>query len=132
MQVSRPEGTRRMSSISITMEIPATKERCGGLGRMFMDMASGITVYVETATETGFIVTIENKFVELGAVAISGPVEGTPGEVYTFTADILPITASEPITYVWEATDQLPITHTEKSAMRCPIHGWMRGPSRSR
>ena len=82
------------------------------VGELFLDIASGITVYVESETPTGFIVTVENRFYDLSEVEISGPIEGTPGEEYVFTADVLPINASEPITYVWEATNQLPITHT--------------------
>jgi hypothetical protein len=82
------------------------------VGETFADTVNGIFVTVEAATETGFIVTIENKFFDITSVALSGPSEGEPGEDYGFSADILPVNASEPITYVWEATDQLPITHT--------------------
>ena len=81
-------------------------------GETFTDILNGIYVTVEAATETGFIITVENKFFDLDSVEVSGPIEGMHGEIYTFTADVLPINATEPITYVWEATDQLPITHT--------------------
>lgn len=82
------------------------------VGETFVDLANRIVVTVDAATESGFIVTIENRFFDLSEVEISGPLQGLPENDYTFSADILPITASEPITYVWEATNQLPITHT--------------------
>jgi hypothetical protein len=42
------------------------------------------------------------------AVSISGPTLGMPGQAYTFTASILPITTTLPITYSWQATDMVP------------------------
>jgi M6 family metalloprotease-like protein len=81
-------------------------------GESFVDTTSGIVVIVGAATETGFVVTVENQFLHLQDVEVSGPTEGFIGEFYSFTAEVLPIEATEPITYVWEATGQLPITHT--------------------
>lgn len=82
------------------------------VGETFEDEVSGILITVDSATATGFIVTVENKFVDLSGVVIDGPTEGQVGEEYTFSADVSPINASEPITYIWEATGQIPITHT--------------------
>jgi uncharacterized repeat protein (TIGR01451 family) len=45
-------------------------------------------------------------------VIISGPKTGNVNAPYTFTADVTPITATTPITYVWQATAQSPVTHT--------------------
>jgi hypothetical protein len=45
-------------------------------------------------------------------VALSGPASGITGASYTFSASVTPSSASTPITYVWEATGQTPVTHT--------------------
>ncbi len=44
-------------------------------------------------------------------VVVSGPTSGLPGTSYTFTADVSPAEASQPLTYLWQATDQEPVTH---------------------
>jgi plastocyanin len=44
-------------------------------------------------------------------VDIAGPGAGEHGNLYTFTAAVNPITTTLPITFSWEATNQLPITH---------------------
>ncbi len=48
----------------------------------------------------------------LSAVGIGGPSNGLVGTTYVFTAAVVPINASQPITYVWRATNQAPVTHT--------------------
>ena len=45
-------------------------------------------------------------------VTINGPTYGLLHADHTFTATVSPITATTPITYVWQATGQSPITHT--------------------
>jgi len=45
------------------------------------------------------------------AVIINGPMTGTINTAYTFTATVFPLTATLPITYVWQATGQSPVTH---------------------
>ncbi len=45
-------------------------------------------------------------------VALSGVVSGTTGVTYSFTANINPITATQPITYQWQADNQLMVTHS--------------------
>jgi hypothetical protein len=45
-------------------------------------------------------------------VAIAGPARGAINTPYTFSAAVSPITASLPITYVWQATGQAPVAHT--------------------
>lgn len=50
--------------------------------------------------------------VPLVSVDISGPSSGFIGNNYTFVATISPITATQPITYVWQATEQSPVTFT--------------------
>lgn len=81
-------------------------------GETFVDTVSGIRISVDAITATGFIVTIANKYIDLTAVEISGPVEGIPGEAYTFSAQVSPLNATQPVTYVWEATGQETVTHT--------------------
>ncbi len=43
---------------------------------------------------------------------ITGPVLSSVGTVTHFTADTLPISTTVPLTYVWQATNQTPITQT--------------------
>lgn len=45
-------------------------------------------------------------------VAITGPITGLVDTSYTFTATVKPITTTQPITYVWQATGRSPATHT--------------------
>ncbi|MDX1436265.1 MAG: hypothetical protein R3335_05615 [Anaerolineales bacterium] len=47
-----------------------------------------------------------------GSVALSGAVTGQVGLPYTFTASVLPITTTLPITWVWETTGQTTMTST--------------------
>ena len=44
-------------------------------------------------------------------VEISGPVTGTVGQSYTFTATVNAV-ATPPVTYTWEATGQTPVVHS--------------------
>jgi hypothetical protein len=46
------------------------------------------------------------------SVTLSGPTIGLTGTTYTFNADVQPITATVPITYVWQVTQHDPVTHT--------------------
>jgi len=43
---------------------------------------------------------------------VIGPAKGTINTVHTFTATVNPITATQPITYIWRATNQELVTHT--------------------
>jgi hypothetical protein len=46
-------------------------------------------------------------------VDVTGPATGTVNTLYNFCATAVPITASQPFTYVWHANDQAPLTHTD-------------------
>jgi len=50
-------------------------------------------------------------FVPLEGVSIQGPLTGTTTTPYTFTATVNPIMATTPVTYIWQATGQSPVTH---------------------
>ncbi len=60
-------------------------------------------------------------------VTISGPPTGTIDILYTFTAMISPITATIPITYVWQATGQAAQTHTGGGASDTASFTWPAG-----
>jgi len=51
----------------------------------------------------------------VATVTLAGPVKGAIHTPYTFHAAVSPIAATQPITYVWQATGQLPVTHTSGS-----------------
>ncbi len=82
------------------------------VGESFVDGDNDIKVTVNSATSSGFVVTIENQPVEIATVTINGPDQGIVHASYDFTASVLPLNASQPVTYIWEATEQTPITHT--------------------
>jgi hypothetical protein len=80
-------------------------------GEVFTDIPNGISVTVDSATETGYIVTIKNHFNTMEEVEITGDDRGYIGESMVFTATVRPIDATLPITYTWEATGFDPIVH---------------------
>ncbi len=45
-------------------------------------------------------------------VAISGPTTGSPSNQHQFTASALPMTATLPISYTWQASEQTPVAGT--------------------
>ncbi len=45
-------------------------------------------------------------------VDIAGPTSGSANATQFFTATVSPVSTTQPITYVWEATNQVPITHS--------------------
>ncbi len=55
--------------------------------------------------------------VPIAELQITGPLSGTINQVYTFTASIAPISATTPITYLWEATGH-PIQTTSTGTLR--------------
>jgi hypothetical protein len=61
-------------------------------------------VSISTNTATGFV--------PINTVAISGPTNGDANAPYTFTATVSPISATHPIIYTWQVSDQTPVTHT--------------------
>ncbi len=61
----------------------------------------------------------------LTGVTISGDSEGLVNSSHTFVATILPVTATQPITYIWNATNQTtPITHTGKGITDSVSFSW--------
>jgi hypothetical protein len=81
-------------------------------GEVFTDSENDIKIEVLSATPTGFVVTINNAVVDPAHVQIYGPSEGAVNQDYSFTANVMPIGTTQPLTYYWEATDNQTITHT--------------------
>jgi photosystem II stability/assembly factor-like uncharacterized protein len=74
-----------------------------------------ITVTVNNSvgmTSTTYMLTI---LAPLTGVTITGPVTGTIEDSYVFTATVNPVTATLPLTYIWQATDQFPVISTGTS-----------------
>jgi PKD repeat protein len=94
-----------------------TVTRTGGLSDVIaFDWSTGgdknVTV---TATNAGDSVVDSHTIsilVPPESVTITGPGEGTPGVAYVFTATVEPLSTTLPITYVWQASGQEPITRT--------------------
>ncbi|MDA0246116.1 MAG: DNRLRE domain-containing protein [Chloroflexi bacterium] len=50
-------------------------------------------------------------------IALTGPLTGTTSTSIPFTAAVLPISTTLPITYTWEAAEQLPVTHASSNSL---------------
>ena len=57
----------------------------------------------------------ESTLVAPAASVISGPLGGLIDTLLTYTATVSPLTATQPITFVWTATGQGTVTHTAAS-----------------
>jgi hypothetical protein len=55
---------------------------------------------------------ISEEDIALGTLILSGDEKDIIGSECEFTADISPLDATTPITYEWQATDQVEIIHT--------------------
>jgi hypothetical protein len=62
--------------------------------------------------------------IKLTSVQITGPDTGVLSTTYTFTATISPISATTPITYVWEATGVPSVTHFTTSISDTAAFSW--------
>jgi M6 family metalloprotease-like protein len=80
-------------------------------GEVFVDIPRGISVSIDSATDTGYVVTINNRFTLMEGVGIDGAESGFINETIPFTATISPMDATTPITYTWEVTGFPPIVH---------------------
>ncbi len=57
-------------------------------------------------------------------VRIEGPSRSSLSEPEVFTAVVSPLTAATPITFVWEASEQSPVTHTSSFVTDTLTLGW--------
>ncbi|MEM7032676.1 MAG: alkaline phosphatase D family protein [Chloroflexota bacterium] len=55
---------------------------------------------------TQFVVEPGPPAVLVDSISVSGPAIGNPAMAYNFDANVTPISATQPITYVWQVTDQ--------------------------
>jgi hypothetical protein len=67
---------------------------------------------LSTVTATHLITISQPVLVPIMGITLTGPITGLVDMDYGFTAVITPTTATQPITYTWQATGQNPITHT--------------------
>jgi PKD repeat protein len=77
-----------------------------------------------TSYGDAFVAKVEEEYVPPTDLVLNGPVEGTTGATYIFTATVSPITATLPITYIWVATEQPPLTSTVSSLSHSASFGW--------
>ncbi|NJN68609.1 MAG: PKD domain-containing protein [Chloroflexaceae bacterium] len=75
-----------------------------------------------SATHTIMISTEQPGGVQ--AVMLAGPESGMVGTDYAFTATVSPTSATEPISYTWEATDQEPVTHDGTTTKDTMTFSW--------
>jgi subtilisin family serine protease len=92
--------------------------RSGGLSdtvRFAWNSPGSRTVTVTVGNAVGAVTdthTIALSATPPAGVAISGPTQGSAGYPHSFVASTTPVSATRPLTYVWEATGQSPITDT--------------------
>jgi hypothetical protein len=65
--------------------------------------------------------------IPLTDVSISGPTEGVVNTAYVFTATVSPVTATQPITFSWQATGQTSAMHTSNSLSDTMAFTWPQG-----
>ena len=75
------------------------------------DRPSPSVKYNIHAIMQGTVIVIGSQSQPPTAVTIDGPVDGVIDTAHTFTANIEPVTAAQPITYVWQATGQSDVAH---------------------
>ena len=102
------------------MHNPGFKVACGVPGASGNPGLGQVYSYVIQARETGGLqatnsgsVTCPADVVPVGEVDLLGPLEGYVGVPYQFSTGFTPVTATLPITSVWQVTDQpaLTVTH---------------------
>ena len=93
---------------------------------MFTWNVLGPQVVTVTATNAGntvtntFVITV--SVIPIASAAISTPVSTAPtGAPFTFTANLLPVTATLPVTYTWTATGQIPLVQSGVNAISSTI-----------
>jgi phosphodiesterase/alkaline phosphatase D-like protein len=64
------------------------------------------------AVVSRFVVIPGKAITPLNAITIEGPTTGTISTTCAFTATVSPVSATTPVTYVWQASDQVPVTQT--------------------
>jgi plastocyanin len=57
-------------------------------------------------------------------VTLAGPLIGVHAAAYSFVATVDPISAALPITFSWEATNQLPVTHVNTAVSDTQVFSW--------
>jgi hypothetical protein len=91
--------------------LPAELEEDEGLRTISTSRTYGVMQYFEVGTSSGLSALYQPELaVALSGVTVSGPPTTPlqPDVVYGFSASVTPVTATLPITYTWEATDQTP------------------------
>ena len=94
----------------------AETDRLGWSVSISGDTVVGGALYVDYGDNTdqgaAYVFYGEPSAVAPDSVTISGATQGAVGTSYPFTAIVSPENATLPITYVWQATEQAPVTHT--------------------
>ena len=75
----------------------------------------------------GTVIVIGSQSQPPTAVTIDGPVDGVIDAAYTFTATINPVTATQPITVMWQATGQSDVAHLLGEISDTIVFTWTSG-----
>ena len=72
------------------------------------------TITVTASNDGGTVVDTHSIEIvkKIPVVSLIGPASGVVGDSYVFTATVVPTDVIQPITYFWQASGQIPITHT--------------------
>ena len=97
------------------------------------DLASADVVHVTAPNVTSInaILALSSGAAPVTGVTISGPATGYEQTSYTFNAAVSPVTATTPITYVWQAAGQSPVTHTGRGVSDSASFTWSTAGSKT-
>lgn len=96
-----------------TGQLPITVTTGLSYSHVYTWTSAGVkTIQVTAANISGIVTTSHTITLSTAAVSLIGPAAGLVDTPYAFTAAFAPITTTLPFTYTWEATGQLPISHT--------------------
>ncbi len=82
---------------------------------------------IHPLTMLGMVVVVSSAAQPPTGVSVSGPALSEVNTSHIFTATVEPITATRPITFVWEATGKSPITHTGGHLLDTVSFTWATG-----
>ena len=108
-----PAGTPPVLQ-SLTVQLTASAAYSGQLVNM-ASIQGNLADPVPGNNAAQQIIYVSQSNVPLSQVSLDGALTGAKGTAHPFTATVTPLTATLPITYIWQASAQTPYSHTVSS-----------------
>ncbi len=99
---------------NLTMQVTASTAYSGQLVNLAA-IRGNLTDPVPGNNAAQQVVYVSQSNIPLSRVSLNGALTGATGAAQPFTATVAPVTATLPITYLWQATEQTPYSHTVSS-----------------